>query len=298
MEVIKTKVSAKGGSASGGKNRKLKLELKQKKIPHWLDENHPNYSRWKRARNLYLEKGEVVENVLTQYTKLVNLRILDIGCGNGGTSLVLSKENFVVSLEIDLLKLKVQNTESKRLINADAIKMPFKNSSFDIIILQDVIEHVLKPGKLINSCAKLLKENGILYLSTPNRISLLNLISDPHWGLPLLSLFNRNIIRKYFLRFFRKKDINRKDIAQLFSLNQIGNLLQDNFRLNLNTRNVVAQLLNGKEGIVWSNFHLFLIRLLNSLKMKRVFLNLSNDKFGIINKYLTPTFYIVAQKQK
>lgn len=289
-------INSKFNPAIAGQNSKASTNTEE--IPHWLDENHPNYLRWKRARNLYLEKGEVVEKILTQYTNLINLRVLDIGCGNGGTSLILSKENFVVSLEIDLLKLKVQNMKGQRLVNADALQMPFKNSSFDIIVLQDVIEHVLKPRELINSCAKLLKENGILYLSTPNRLSLLNLISDPHWGLPLLSLFNRNIIRKYFLKYFRKKDINRKDIAQLFSLNQIENILQNNFKLNLNTKNVVAQLLNGKKGIVWSNFHLFLIRLLNFLKMKRVFLNLSNDKFGIINKYLTPTFYIVAQKQK
>jgi 2-polyprenyl-3-methyl-5-hydroxy-6-metoxy-1,4-benzoquinol methylase len=268
-----------------------------KKTPHWLDENHPNYLRWKRARDLAIEKGEVVERILSQYLKMDSLKILDLGCGNGGTSIILSRKNLVVSLEIDLLKLNSQNIKSQQLVNANALHLPFKDLSFDIVILQDVIEHILEPEKLINSCKKILGRNGILYLSTPNKFSIINLIADPHWGLPLLCVFKRNFIKNYFLRFFRRKDLNRKDIAQLFSLNQISFLLGRDFGLQLNTVNIVSQLFNGCKGILWSNFHLSLLHIIDFLKLKKLFLNLSNDKFGIINNYFTPTFYITAFKK-
>lgn len=290
MEIVKPKVHP----ATAGQKSKNSFE---EETPHWLDENHVNYSRWKRARDLSIEKGEVVERILSQNINLENLKILDLGCGNGGTSMVLSKNNFVISLEIDLLKLKSQNIKSQKLINANALELPFKDLSFDVVILQDVIEHIIEPEKLINSCNKILKKNGILYFSTPNRFSILNILSDPHWGLPLVALFKRNFIRKYFLRFFRKMDVNRNDIAQLFSLNQIKFLLGKDFILRLNTKNIVNQLMNGEKGIVWSNFHLFLLKIINSLNLKKLFLNLPNNKFGIVNKFLTPTFYITANKR-
>ena len=71
---------------------------------------------------------------------------------------------------------------------------------------------------MIDDLTSLLKNNGIIYLSTPNKYSLINIISDPHWGMPLISLFNRNQIKKYFLRNFRKSDYQREDVAELLSL--------------------------------------------------------------------------------
>jgi 2-polyprenyl-3-methyl-5-hydroxy-6-metoxy-1,4-benzoquinol methylase len=297
MEVVKSKVNPATLSAGRQVQDKAKDFASVEETPHWLDETHPNYLRWKRARDLSIEKGEVVERILSQYINPENLKILDLGCGNGGTSIVLSRKNFVVSLEIDLIKLKGQDSENQNLVNANALQLPFRSVSFDIIILQDVIEHILEPKRIINSCKEILKKNGILYISTPNKFSIINVISDPHWGLPLLSVFKRDSIKKYFLRFFRKKDMSRKDIAQLFSLNQIRILLGNDFGLQMNTRNAVSQLFGGRKGILWSNFHLTLLRVIDFLKLKKLFLKLSNDRFGIVNKYFIPTFYITAFKK-
>jgi hypothetical protein len=163
--------------------------------------------------------------------------------------------------------------------------------------LQDVIEHLNITEKLISDLNFLLKENGIIYLSTPNSFSLINIISDPHWGMPLLCLFKREHIRKYFLKYFRKSDYHRDDIAELLSLNDITNLFNNNFSIKICTKFSVDYLLNGGKGLVWSKFHLRLVKYLNDFGLTKVIRRIANNEEGIINKFFTPTFYIILKKK-
>ncbi len=169
---------------------------------------------------------------------------------------------------------------------------PFKIYSFDLIILQDVIEHVEDKDSLVNELKRILKKNGLIYISTPNRFSIFNFISDPHWGIPFLSLFKRHSIKKYFLRFIRKDDFNRSDIAELLSLKDISRLFNE-FKINLNTKKIIDLLSEDSKGILWSNFHLFLYRIIKKSGLIIFTKKMSNDKPGIINNLFAPTFYIV-----
>ncbi len=143
---------------------------------------------------------------------------------------------------------------------------------------------------------RILKTNGNIYLSTPNKLSVFNFFSDPHFGLPVLSLLKRQSIKKYFLKQFRKDDYNRTDIAQLFSLNELINLFKNDFEIKLYTKFSVQELFNGNKGIVWSDFHLKLIAFCKLIKLDWLLIKLANDKIGITNKYFTPTFYFVLKK--
>jgi 2-polyprenyl-3-methyl-5-hydroxy-6-metoxy-1,4-benzoquinol methylase len=180
---------------------------------------------------------------------------------------------------------------------ADSLRLPFKPANFNLIILQDVIEHLVIDKEFVNDLASLLKENGVIYLSTPNRLSLFNIISDPHWGMPLLSLLKRDQIKKYFLKTFRKTDYQRDDIAELLSLKEVFNLFSKNFSIKICTRFSVNYLLNGGEGLVWSNFHLRIVKTVNLLGLNKILTGIANDKPGIINRLFTPTFYIILKKK-
>ncbi|HEX7358847.1 MAG TPA: class I SAM-dependent methyltransferase, partial [Ignavibacteriaceae bacterium] len=151
--------------------------------PVWLNKSHPNFIRWKRAREISIERGKFVRSIITQQYPAKNLTVLDLGSGEGGTSKVFSHYNFVVSFDISLTRLHRQkkyvipkdhaNKQSessichfdqrekfkslieedfsledsfemtdKNLINGSALQLPFTNNSFDLIIIQDVIEHL------------------------------------------------------------------------------------------------------------------------------------------------------------
>jgi SAM-dependent methyltransferase len=259
---------------------------------------HPNYKRWQKAREISDERAQFVEEILSTEIISAGLIILDFGSGEGSTSGLLSEKNFVVSLEIKPERIKKNSqTESLQPIIADGLKPPFKPGSFDLIILQDVIEHLPFTEELAKRLFHYLKKDGIIYLSTPNRLSVFNIIADPHWGLPFLALFKREQIKKYYLKFFRKSDFQRDDIAELLSLEKLYEMFIKNFTLKLCTKSSVKYLLNGGKGLVWSSFHIWLIKLVNLLGLKRMLLSTANDKPGIINKFFTPTFYIILKKK-
>jgi len=270
-----------------------------KNKPVWLDENHPNYERWKRARVISTKRGEFVKSVVEKVIEPKGLKILDLGSGEGGTSYLLSKGNFVVSCDINKDRLSGQYRLNKTFerVCANISQFPFTSCSFDLIILQDVIEHLSGRENLINKLYSLLTDGGIIYLSTPNKLSIFNILSDPHWGAPVISLLKRETIRKHFLKYFRKSEIDRKDIAELLSLKELQKLFNNRFKIILFTRHSVEELFNGNKGIVWSDFHLKLIRTATKLKLNKLILKIANDKPGIVNKYFTPTFYILLKKK-
>lgn len=260
---------------------------------------HPNHERWQRARDISNDRAEFVKKILSTEISLSGLNILDIGAGEGSTSTLLSENNYVISLEPKPERLKkIITTDSLEPVQADCLNLPFKQESFDLIILQDVIEHLNISEKFINELNMLLKDKGLIYLSTPNRLSLFNIISDPHWGLPFLSLFNRKPVKECFIKYFRKDDYYRNDIAELLSLSRINKIFGKQFSIKLYTKFSVNHLLNDGKGIIWSDFHFSLVKLVKKLKLDKIVLKLSNDKSGLLNKFFTPTFYIILKKIK
>lgn len=52
-------------------------------------------------------------------------------------------------------------------IICDAHEIPFADNSFDLIIAQAVLEHVLDPFKCVNEMNRVLKNGGLIYAETP-----------------------------------------------------------------------------------------------------------------------------------
>jgi len=269
----------------------------EKLIQREYDPAHPNFERWQNARDISDERAKFVESVISEFHHQ-GLRVLDVGAGEGHTSKLFSLKNFVVSLEPKSERIKkIKKTNSLQPVMADSFAFPFKSSIFDLIILQDVIEHLKFTNNLIEDIKNLLVDDGIIYISTPNKFSILNIISDPHWGMPFLCLFRREHIKKYFLKYFRKNDYNRDDIAELLSLNEISKLFGKNFYINIYTTFSIKYLMDGGKGLIWSNFHLKILQFLKNSGLVKIIRSLANDKIGIINKYFTPTFYFILRKK-
>jgi len=270
----------------------------EKEIQREYNPEHTNYERWQKARDLSDERAKFVERIVSNEMTPEVIKILDVGSGEGSTSRLFSQNNFVVSLEPKFERvIKNEKSDSLSPVIADSLSLPFKYNYFDLIILQDVIEHLNINKKLIDDLTSLLGDDGSIYLSTPNKFSLINIISDPHWGMPFLSLFNRHQIKKYFLKYFRKSDYSRDDIAELLSMKKIYELFGQNYSIKIFTKFAVEYLLAGGKGLVWSKFHLRLVKMVKFLGLKKILMHVANDQPGIINKFFTPTFYIILKKK-
>lgn len=103
-------------------------------------------------------------------------RILDLGCGNGYYSYLLSK--IPLNLEITGIDSHLNAIiDARALIRKDkatfiignAEKLPFPQNSFDKIIMSEIIEHVKDDIKVLKEAKRVLKMGGILVLTTPNK---------------------------------------------------------------------------------------------------------------------------------
>lgn len=107
-------------------------------------------------------------------------RVLDIGCGLG---ILLEKISARKKVGIETNNFAINKCKEKGLkvmkLNADN-GLPFKNASFDIVIMNEVISHVTKPQFVLKECFRVLRPNGIIALTTPVRSLFFHNISPTH----------------------------------------------------------------------------------------------------------------------
>lgn len=101
-------------------------------------------------------------------------RILDCGCGEGKISSVLAHEfsgSCVIGTDISYDKL-VEATLKKGIFLASDFdrenNLPFKDASFGLIFCNHVIEHLFDPDHLLDEACRVLTDDGVLVLTTPN----------------------------------------------------------------------------------------------------------------------------------
>ena len=113
--------------------------------------------------------------LIRKYSNIFNFdkRLLDIGCGRG----YFMDESRKIGLDtygVDYSKKMVNFSKKVLRLNvqhSDIFNFNPKHK-FDIITLNQVIEHVTNPRDLIRKCYKLLRSGGIIYIATPNIDSL------------------------------------------------------------------------------------------------------------------------------
>lgn len=98
-------------------------------------------------------------------------KMLDVGCAYGFTLQRFpdSFEKFGADVSEHALGEAKKNLPNATLHLADAeAGLPFPENHFDIVVSNDVIEHLENPRLAIENMCKVLKKGGILYISTPN----------------------------------------------------------------------------------------------------------------------------------
>lgn len=95
-------------------------------------------------------------------------RLLDIGCGNGYFLTRARESGFQVEgQEISPLFINYcRQTLDLTVYSGELDSLDLPASSYDVITMFDVIEHVYTPGILLKECNRLLKPDGILVVTT------------------------------------------------------------------------------------------------------------------------------------
>jgi len=151
-----------------------------------------------------------------------NFCILDIGCGFG---FLLQKLNNTINdlstigVDINLYALKYAKkiVPKTHLIEAVADKLPFSDKKFDAIFATDLIEHLQNPSAFLKGVQRVLKDNGRLILSTPDRFS-------------VYLVLGKNIIEQLLFNILRILGVAKIDPTHVkeFTVYKLSSLLFSN----------------------------------------------------------------------
>ena len=110
--------------------------------------------------------------------------VLDSGCGHGRHSREFAARGArVCSMDLDMASLEktrellVHDADRRAgtggfmVLSGDALKLPFRDGTFDSIVCAEVLEHVSDDGKACRELARVLKKNGRLAITVPTYFS-------------------------------------------------------------------------------------------------------------------------------
>jgi ubiquinone/menaquinone biosynthesis C-methylase UbiE len=130
----------------------------------------PSYHWQQVSRNIFRLNAFVLaryQQVIKLIPRQKNLRILDIGCGDG-VLLSLIGRGRLYGVDIDQDGLNYAATRVKdKLINAPAESLPFRSVFFDIVIATEIIEHLTNPDLMLTEIKRVLRRGGRVIITTP-----------------------------------------------------------------------------------------------------------------------------------
>ena len=98
---------------------------------------------------------------------------LEIGSSTCGMTRVF-RDHFrrVIAIDVDLRALRACESALERVL-ASATALPFKSESFDVLVANHTLEYAPSVPNALAEMARVLKENGLVYLAAVNRLKFL-----------------------------------------------------------------------------------------------------------------------------
>ena len=116
-----------------------------------------------------------------RYTKLFNtispyihndFRVLDVGCATGGFLDYLHKQGLNKLYGIDIVEKYVNFANKSNYIVklGNAKSIPFNDNSIDLLIMDQLIEHLAEPAKALSEAKRVLVKGGLLCIGVPDAL--------------------------------------------------------------------------------------------------------------------------------
>ncbi|MDD5016284.1 MAG: class I SAM-dependent methyltransferase [Atribacterota bacterium] len=136
-------------------------------------------------------KPELLDAKVVKILKVINkLKIkgdslLDVGCADGNLTIILKEflqSTMTFGIEISQQRAEIARTRGIKVVQMDIEEttFPFDDSSFDVILCTEILEHLYNPSHLLSETFRCLKPGGSCIIVIPNLAS---------WHSRLLLLF-------------------------------------------------------------------------------------------------------------
>ncbi len=171
--------------------------------------------------------------VLRNLKSPANSILLDVGCGLGEHAIDISKKvNKVIATDISHSMVHIAkgkgNNRNIGYLTSNAIELPFKSNTFDVVYSMGLLHHLVTESNCINylrESGRVIKDNGYVFISDINA-------NNPLWTYILKkarytdvgdeTIWGISEVKK----FFREADL---EIADMFYFGAVGNFIPQLF---------------------------------------------------------------------
>lgn len=168
-------------------------------------------------------KAQKLCSVLTDYLgDLGQLKALEVSCSAGHMSSVFATEfSSVDSIDIDSEALdfaeKGRAHSNLMFHEMDALKLGFESDIFDVVICNQVYEHVADPDLMMTEIYRVLKPGGVCLFGATNRLK----VVETHYGrIPFLSWLPKPLANVY-LKVLGKGSYYYENLQTLWGLRKL-----------------------------------------------------------------------------
>jgi 2-polyprenyl-3-methyl-5-hydroxy-6-metoxy-1,4-benzoquinol methylase len=135
--------------------------------------------------------------------------VLELGCGDGGVGAVLKKRFGCRAIGIEVSESAAEkarvNLDQVYVANIETMDLAELGGTFDLIIANDVLEHLIDPWAAVSRLRPLLNDGGKFVASMPNircYKALFKLVFKAEW-----QYCDAGILDRTHLRFFTKSSM-------------------------------------------------------------------------------------------
>lgn len=165
-------------------------------------------NRERKARTM----AAVLEDFLT--APLDRYDLLNVGGSAGVIDNYLARHfNSVIGIDIDAPAIEhAQRSFTRANLHfqvADALRLPYRDASFDVVVCSHVYEHVPDPQLMFDEISRVLRKGGVCYFSAGNRL----MWNEPHYNLPLLSVLPRPLAHLYIRLAGKARHYHEKHLS-------------------------------------------------------------------------------------
>jgi SAM-dependent methyltransferase len=160
-----------------------------------------------------------LESYVIERAEGESFSVLDFGCGEGELVRVLRQKGInCYGAEVFYPGGTYNSRNTAELVERGIIRtfpentpLPFDDSSFDLVISNQVFEHVDRLEPIVSELARVLKEDGTAYHHFPSR----EVLREGHIGIPLAHRLPKGGLRFAYVALLRRLGLgsNKRDLS-------------------------------------------------------------------------------------